>query len=132
VLAGELGDNKKSTNGVDANKSYTAESDSKAPAIHVKVDETTLSIEQIPPHGHEITNERHILLSTALDAGTKPIEDPNGERIVAWTGFASRFEATKTGGGKGHTHTATATQDAHSFTTTITTPYYVLAFIMKT
>jgi microcystin-dependent protein len=86
---------------------------------------TTLTVDQIPSHTHS--------LSAAAGAGGNYASGGSGY------GYPTSGTTGATGGGQGHTHTVSsdgshahnvvaATDHTHS----ITPPYYVLAFIIKT
>lgn len=85
----------------------------------VNVQETVLTIEQIPPHSHNYQE---------TDSSRRKFD---GEQW--YSSYVSGFtttESSKTGGGQGHSHQADFTSASHSHDIDPIPPYYALAFIM--
>lgn len=132
ILAGALEEvGAQSADSVDGRKTYTAETDTKCPSIKVKVDDTKLELKHVPPHEHKITNNNGKHISKAY-IDTRRIQGKDVEILHSSDYSDSVFKAQSSGEGQAYVHTAAATQDEHFHKTTITTPYYILAFIMKT
>lgn len=88
----------------------------------VNVEDTKLTINQIPHHTHSLIQNNLIYSNGPLFA-----------RVVTQTMAPNFFnpETGATGGGGGHTHNAILSTDAHSHSFSAIPPYYALAFIMK-
>ncbi|MEZ0603997.1 hypothetical protein ACAX43_17835 [Paraburkholderia sp. IW21] len=110
-----------------ASKSFSAVSDKGNLNVSAGLDETTLTIDQIPSHAHEITDGIHRLYSS----GSFMSQGQYGNQPPTISG-GSKFVASAIGGGKGHTHGIHINNQEHTHATPITPPYYILAFIMKT
>ena len=86
----------------------------------VTVEETTLTLEQIPSHSHSYYYTDSI--NHGYYYGDSRSDMSDGSRSIA-TGYS--------GGGKGHKHTATLTTNPHKHSIDPIPPYYALAFIIK-
>jgi microcystin-dependent protein len=135
ILGGQLSDiGRAGGPKLETDKSYTAKSDSQAPAITTTVSPTTLTESQIPAHQHTIHAQNNS--SKYVYAGSDYVDVVNSSPVRAANtnneySDGDAYIAASAGGGQGHAHSASSTAPAHAHTVTITTPYYMLAFIIK-
>lgn len=99
----------------------------------VTVDPHTLTVDELPSHGHpfRVSSQTATTAQSDTDGGLMMNADANANQ-VAYAGTPSSTIGQQiggTGGGQGHSHTATA--GSHTHTVTSTPPYYALAFIIK-
>lgn len=87
---------------------------------NVSINSTTLSIDQMPSHTHDVVN----VISTTFSK-------QNWARNEYKFGQGTRV-SNATGGSEAHTHTATESEaGSHNHTVNITPPYYALCYIIK-
>ncbi|MGJ0625060.1 tail fiber protein [Xenorhabdus bovienii] len=108
--------------------------------MDVKVNETKLSIEQIPKHNHTqgggFTRNEGLRYSAELkDSGLKDFRTIHNVSGAEWTRSTNEPHwwpyTSDVGGTKGHNHTASTTLPGHTHQVDVIPPYYILAFIMK-
>lgn len=134
ILGAPLGGiGKYSSSTVGSDNTYSATSDTKTPPITTTISGTQLSTDQIPSHSHTVqTNDGSHRLNSSIRGDKSGGSDYSSPIIVNGSETNNIYIAAPVGGGKAHGHAATSTQSAHNHTVSITTPYYTLAFIMKT
>ncbi|WP_323836675.1 tail fiber protein [Photorhabdus africana] len=119
------------------NKIYSIMTKTAKTNLNVTVNETKLTEEQLPSHFHyngmrydshkgNLYAWRKLEEMTAdkLQNGSESVVKSKGERPY-------EFKTSTVGSGQGHKHTASVSDSGHSHSVDITTPYYLLAFIMK-
>ncbi|MEL5414971.1 tail fiber protein, partial [Serratia nevei] len=112
--------NGRTVTGTDTNKQFSADTDSKTPAVSVKVNGHKLTIDQMPPHNHPIKS-----------AGN---EGSDGQALFEKKGRSPSHKTTfinSQGSGQEHSHGASGSQSSHSHSVNVVPPYYILAFIIK-
>jgi microcystin-dependent protein len=85
------------------------------------INETVLTIDQIPSHQHEVGYR-------SSDASTSSGDQMDFVR--AFNAGDGNVTSSSAGNGEGHTHTELAS-GPHTHTVSLTPPYYALAFIIK-
>ncbi|BEM56394.1 hypothetical protein SME22J_02550 [Serratia marcescens] len=112
--------NGKTVTGTDTNKQFSVNTDSKTPAVSVKVNGHKLTIAQMPAHNHSIKS-----------AGN---EGSGGQALFERDGrnpsYKRSFINTE-GSGQEHNHGASGSQSSHYHSVNVVPPYYILAFIIK-
>ncbi len=112
--------NGRTVTGTDTNKQFSANTDSKTPAVSVKVNGHRLTIAQMPPHNHPI--------KSAGNEGNdgQALFERNGRSPSHKTSFIN-----SQGSGQEHSHGASGSQSSHYHSVNVVPPYYILAFIIK-
>ncbi|KOY61305.1 hypothetical protein AM629_14630 [Photorhabdus heterorhabditis] len=126
-------------------KEYPQNTKSTQVSITVNVQNTALTIEQIPSHKHMgsipycDTNgmENKSLNDDNRNQNNYIIDNSSTSSI--WMKHSTDFNYQKvnypytfnTGNGQGHNHQATASSPSHNHSVDVMPPYYLLAFIMK-
>jgi len=147
VLGGNLADSGTSSsssfNGSGSSKSYSAKADAVTPAITVTIGDTTLSEQQLPGHRHGLGQYAMASSSSAAPTWAPAHLAPIAGDGATWAftnwdqtrpasgGMWVSVLSSMTGASSPHSHSGSATQASHDHTVTITPPYYILAFIMK-
>ncbi len=112
--------NGKTVTGTDTNKQFSVNTDSKAPAVSVKVNGHKLTVAQMPAHNHAIKS-----------AGN---EGNDGQALYERNGRSPSYKKSfinSEGSGQEHSHGASGSQSSHSHSVNVVPPYYILAFIIK-
>jgi microcystin-dependent protein len=144
ILGGALADigskNSTALAGSATSKTFSASSNTVSATGTISVTATALSVDQMPAHAHNFTapDPKKSGSTCALYAQTDAI-DGEGDGMYPVVSYSdgsasdgeSKYVMSNTGSGKTHTHSATFTSTSHSHTTSISVPYYVLAFIIK-
>lgn len=112
--------NGKTVTGTDTNKQFSVNTDSKAPAVSVKVNGHKLTIAQMPAHNHGIKSAGN----EGLDG--QALFERNGRNPSHKKSFINTE-----GSGQEHSHGASGSQSSHSHSVNVVPPYYTLAFIIK-
>lgn len=86
----------------------------------VIVNNTTLTLDQIPSHSHQYNKIEYRNFGYYYGDSRQGMIDTN-----------SSVSTTSSGGGKGHKHDATLTTNSHKHSIDPIPPHYALAFIMK-
>jgi len=112
--------NGKTVTGTDTGKQFLVNTDSKTPAVSVKVNGHKLTIAQMPAHNHSI--------KSAGNEGNdgQALFETNGRSPSHKTSFIN-----SQGSGQEHSHGASGSQSSHSHSVNVVPPYYILAFIIK-
>jgi len=127
--------NDQSLAGKGSSKYHKKESSHEIVTGTLDIDETVLSVEQIPPHDHFEGIPFHHAKGTIYDS--KIIHErisinDKGDSFYITNEFSCSLPLTSsTGEGKGHAHKGTMNGNAHGHTTDVIPPYYTLAFIIK-
>ncbi|MGR3184200.1 tail fiber protein [Enterobacter cancerogenus] len=114
------------------NKSVYENSSEATSNVSVNVQDTVLTIEQIPEHSHSC--------DVTIDSGTNndwwAVEgDDSSSQKYQGVGIINKwniFPINSTGGGEGHTHDIEVSDNKHSHKTNVISPYYILAYIIYT
>ncbi|OTA18513.1 hypothetical protein Xvie_00341 [Xenorhabdus vietnamensis] len=118
-------------------KTYSVTTNSGKASVSVTVNETKLTIDQLPEHHHHngmrYYEYRGNLYGTDFDENIKNdmLMNEYGHATSVQERRPYEFRTSSVGSGQGHKHTASASDSGHTHTVNITTPYYLLAFIMK-
>ncbi|OAH32778.1 phage tail protein [Serratia marcescens] len=129
ILGGELhdvgGKSAEKTAGDIDKKHFELNTNKSSSVITVTVNEHKLTINELPEHDHEfrVPSGRSLGLGIEADKGLYAVP-------LQWDSNTDKPYITKTGGGQGHSHHADVGIQGHSHSTDVTTPYYILAFIM--
>ncbi|OCQ52490.1 Phage Tail Collar Domain protein [Photorhabdus australis subsp. thailandensis] len=124
--------------GTKDSKTYSVTMNSVKTNLSVTVNSTTLTEAQLPKHFHyngmRYNSDRGNLytwksLGTTIDADK--LRNSLTAVVIKEKGATYEFKTSTVGSGSGHNHTASVSETAHSHSASITTPYYLLAFIIK-
>ncbi|WP_338803467.1 tail fiber protein [Xenorhabdus griffiniae] len=145
ILGGTItnigGTNGKAATGQKNSKSFIVNNkENSTKTMDVRVNETKLSIDQIPKHKH--TQGGGFTYNSGLrynaefnNSGLSNYRTIYNASGAEWTKSTSHDHywpyTSETGGAKGHNHTASTTLPGHTHQVDIISPYYILAFIMK-
>ncbi|MDE9445822.1 phage tail protein [Xenorhabdus bovienii] len=152
ILGGNINDigskNNAPLSGSGNNKTYSKTTDDKKISIDVKINDTQLSISQIPSHKHiggmAYYGSTGFKYSSISPGGTsRQIDNVDevyefqsikdyGRNLFARTSNNPAYAYTSSeGDGKGHSHSTNITVGSHNHSINVIPPYYILAFIMK-
>lgn len=128
--------NDKRITGDNKNKAFNAQTTADKTNLSVSVQDTTLTIDQIPSHSHiegmrmQITQAAEYGLVTQK-ANQLNRYNLNNQIIHDSNEDYSLHKTNEIGGGKAHNHQTSVNETAHQHTVSVSPPYYILAFIMK-
>ncbi|WP_340621744.1 tail fiber protein [Xenorhabdus siamensis] len=153
ILGGKLNDinskNNATLSGSGSNKKCNKSSDDKVVSVDIKVNDTKLTLSQIPSHKHVGGMAYYGSTGFKYDSynpGGESRQLDNQDQVYDFKSlsnggtrdlFASARSSpcypytSSEGDGAGHSHGANAIVKSHNHITDVTPPYYILAFIMK-
>ncbi|MEK9495783.1 tail fiber protein [Photorhabdus sp. P32] len=136
----DKGNSGNKASGSGSGKNYSRDTTLEKVDVTVTVQNTTLTVDQIPSHKHTEgmaysgdKGVQHGSINTPQNKYQINVNDPS----PVWVKYGSQspqdfhFYTSSIGGGQGHNHQATASSSSHDHSIDVVPPYYLLAFIMK-
>ncbi|MDC9621313.1 tail fiber protein [Xenorhabdus sp. XENO-7] len=152
ILGGQFSDRNSKNNatlsGSGNNKTYSKTTDDKKSSVSVQINDTKLTLSQIPSHKHTggmayhgNTGFKYSSISSGVSSrqidNQNSIYDfqatgGNGRNLFAETSSSPVYAYTSSeGDGNGHSHSTNVSVGSHNHSINVIPPYYILAFIMK-
>ncbi|CAE6749034.1 hypothetical protein R69927_02076 [Paraburkholderia domus] len=102
--------------------------------LSIETEKTVLSVDQMPSHSHGFLQNNS---AATLYYNKKYAQENTDAKLTpaSCSQYDNEFPEiviSKAGGGNGHNHGVTVNGQTHTHSMRVCTPYYILAFIMKT
>ncbi|PQQ32745.1 hypothetical protein C6H64_01130 [Photorhabdus luminescens] len=133
----ETGKSSNKASGGGNRKNFSISTEPTQVSVTVNVQETTLTVAQIPKHDHIggmpycLNNAIRYEKFADQTTGDAIYNSSDNDKVMMKTGYRIYPHTSPTGGGEGHNHQATASSPSHEHSVDVIPPYYLLAFIMK-